>query len=43
MAAAEQVQVEMKDGLARASAVVEDRAVALQQIAFAGEFRGNQV
>jgi len=43
LAAAEQVQMEMEDGLAGAGAVVEDRAIAVEQIALAGELRGNQM
>ena len=43
IAAAKQVQMKMKDGLAGACAVVEDRAIAREKIAFAGELRGDQM
>ncbi len=43
LAAPEQVQMQMKDGLPRASAVVEDRAVAFQQVALAGQFRRDEM
>src|SRR5579859_4387086 len=35
--------MKMKDGLAGACAVVEDRAIAGEKIAFAGELRGDQM
>lgn len=43
LAATQQMKMEMKDGLARARAVIEKRAVACQQISFAGELRGHQM
>jgi hypothetical protein len=43
LATAEQVQVEMKYGLTCASAIVEDRTITIQQVALAGQFRGNQL
>jgi hypothetical protein len=43
MTAAEQMQMEMKDGLARPAAIVYDGAVAFQKIAFAGKLRGDQL
>ena len=43
LAAAEQVQVEMKNRLAGAGTIVEDRAISIEQIAFSGELRGNQM
>ncbi len=41
MPAAQQVQVKMKDGLARAAAVIEDSAVAFEEFAFARKLRGH--
>src|SRR6266849_883633 len=41
VAAAQKVEVEMEDGLAGAGAVVEDGAVAGEEIFFGGEFRGD--
>src|SRR5580692_2346766 len=35
--------MQMKDGLARAGTVVEDRAIAVEEVTFAGEFGGNQM
>jgi len=35
--------MKMKDGLAGACAVVEDRAIAREKIAFAGELRGDKM
>jgi hypothetical protein len=42
MAATEKMQVQMKDGLAGATAVVEYRAIAGVKIALGGELRGNE-
>lgn len=43
LAPAEQMQMKMKDGLACTGAVVEDGAIAVEEIAFASELRGNQM
>lgn len=43
VAATEQVQVEMEDGLAGARAVVEDGAIAGEQVAFGGELGGDKL
>src|SRR5579859_1470304 len=43
LAAAQQMKMEMEDGLARARAVIEKRAVTCEEIALAGELRGNQM
>ena len=37
------MQMKMKDGLSRAAAIVENGAIAGEQIAFLGEFRCNQL
>jgi hypothetical protein len=41
--AAEQVQMNVKNGLARAAASIEDRTISIQQIAVAGELRRGKV
>ena len=43
LAAAEQVKMEMKDGLAGTGAIVEDGAITCEQVAFAGQLRGDQM
>jgi hypothetical protein len=43
VAAAEEVQVQVKDGLAGAAAVIEDGAIAREEIAFGGELRGDEL
>ena len=43
MAAAEQVQVQVKNRLAGAGAVVEDGAVAGEQVALCGKFCGDEL
>ena len=43
MAAAEQVQVKVKDGLAGATAAIEHRAIAGEEIALFGQFGGNEL
>src|ERR1700689_2598494 len=43
LAAAEQMQMKVKDGLAGTGAVVEDGAISIEQVPFAGEFRGDQM
>jgi hypothetical protein len=43
LAAAEQVQMQVKDRLACACTVVEDRAVAFQKVALAGQFRRDEM
>ena len=43
MAAAQQMQVQMEDGLAGAAAVVKDRAIAGEEMVFGGKFRGDEL
>jgi hypothetical protein len=43
LAAAEQVQMKMEDGLAGARTIVEDRAISIEQVTLAGELCGNQM
>ena len=43
LAAAEQMQMQMKNRLAGAAAVVQHRAVAIKQRAFPSELRGDQL
>src|SRR3981189_1802269 len=42
-AASKQMQMEMENGLARAAAIIEHGAVAFEEVAFAGELRGDQL
>src|SRR2546421_2355030 len=43
MTAAEKMEMEMEDGLARPAAIVYDGAVAFQKMAFPGKLRGGQL
>src|SRR5439155_24201180 len=43
IAASQQMQMEMENGLARAAAIVQHRAVAYEEVAFAGKLCGDQL